>query len=87
MPDDTIFEFRAPGNITVDAIKESNNTTTNIVADSHNTTACKLRDSDNVLDVPGGSMAIDIPGTAEPDLITSKYDIIDLDIPRAKSKA
>jgi len=87
MPDDTIFEFGAPGNTTVDASEESNNTTTDMAADSHNTTARKLGDTGNVPDAPGESMAVDIPGTAEPDLTTSEYDMMDLDIPGAKSRA
>jgi hypothetical protein len=87
MPDDTIFEFGAPGNMTVDAIEESNNTTTDIAVDSYNTTGRKLVDSDNVLDVPSESMAMDMPGMAKPDLITSEFDIMDLDILGAKSRA
>ena len=87
IPDDTIFEFGAPSNMTVDAIKESNNTTTNMAADSYNTAGRKLINSDNVLDVPSESMSMDIPGIAEPDLITSEFDIMDLDILGAKSRA
>jgi len=87
MPDDTMFEFGAPGNMTVDAIEESSNTTTDMAADSDNTTARKLGDADNVPDVPGESMAMDMPCTAEPDLTTSEFDMLDLDIPGAKSRA
>jgi hypothetical protein len=85
--DDTIFEFRVPSNIIVDAIKESNNTITNIVADSYNTISHKLSNSDNVLDIPSELIAIDILSTAELDLITSEFDIIDLDILGVKSRA
>jgi hypothetical protein len=87
MPDDTIFEFGAPDNMTVDASEESNNTTTDIAADSHNTTTRKLGDTDNVPDALGESMAVDIPGTAEPDLTILEYDMMDLDILGAKSRA
>lgn len=80
IPDDTIFEFGAPSNMTIDAIEQSNNTTTDM-------TSRKLGDSDNVLDVPGESMAMDMLGTAEPDLTTSEFDMMDLDIPGAKSRA
>ncbi len=73
--------------MTVDAIEESNSTTTDMAADSQNMTAHKLADSDNVPNVPGESMAMDMPGTAEPDLTTSKFNIMDLDIPGAKSRA
>jgi len=84
MLDDTIFEFRESNNVIVDAIKESNNTTPNIAVDSHNTTA--LRDLDNVLDVPSEAIATDMLSTTEPDLITSKYDMMDLDILGVKNR-
>jgi len=87
MPDDIIFEFKAPSNTIVDASEESNNITTDIAADSYNTTARKLKDTGNILDASSESMAVDISGTAEPDLITSEYNIMDLNILRAKSRA
>jgi hypothetical protein len=75
------------GNIIVDANKESNNITTNMAADSYNTTVYKLGDTNNMLDIPGESIAIDILGTAELDLTTLEYNIIDLDILGVKSRA
>jgi hypothetical protein len=58
-----------------------------MAVDLYNTTAYKLRDTNNILDILSKSIAIDIPGIVELDLITSEYNIIDLDIPRAKSRA
>jgi hypothetical protein len=87
MPDDIIFEFKALSNTTVDVSEESNNITTDIIADSYNTTVRKLKDTGNMLDALSESMAVDIPDKAEPDLITSEYDIIDLNILGAKSRA
>jgi hypothetical protein len=87
MPDDIIFEFRAPSNIIIDVNKESNNIIINIVVDLYNTIAYKLGDMGNILDVPGELMAVDILGIAELNLTTSEYNIMDLDILRAKSRA
>ena len=83
--DDTIFEFEMFDNTTVEAIEESNNTATDIAVSSHDTTAQKLGDSDNVLDVPGEAMAMDMFGTAEPDPTTSEYDMMDFNILGAKN--
>jgi hypothetical protein len=74
-------------NIIVNASKELNNITTNIVVDLYNTIVHKLRDIDNVLDAPSELIAVDILGTIEPDLTTLEYNIIDLDILGAKSRA
>jgi hypothetical protein len=82
--DDTIFEFRESNNVTVDAIKESNIITPKIAIDLYNTIA--LKDLDNVLDVPSKAMATDILRITEPDLTTSKYDIIDLGILGVKNR-
>jgi hypothetical protein len=84
MLDDTIFKFRESNNITVDVIKESNITTPKIAVDLYNTIV--LRDLDNVLDVPSKAIATDILRTIEPDLTTSKYNIIDLDILGVKNR-
>ena len=84
---DIIFEFKAPSNIIVDANKELNNITTNIIAGSYNTTAYKLKDISNILDAPGELIVVDILNIIELDLMTLKYNIIDLDILKAKSKA
>jgi len=87
MPDDTIFEFREPNNIAIDAIENSSNIITSIAIGSYYTTAYKVRDSDIILDVPDKIIAIDILGTVGPDPITFEYDIMDLDILGAKSRA
>ena len=81
--DDTIFEFRESDNVIVNVIKESNNTTPYIAVDSHNTTV--PGDSDNVLDVPSKAIVTDMLGMIEPDLTTSEYDMMDLDILGAKN--
>ena len=87
IPDDTIFEFGESDNMTVDVIEESNNTATDIAVGSHNTTAHKLGGSDNVPDVPGEAMAMDMFGTTEPDPTASEYDMMDFDIPGARNSA
>jgi hypothetical protein len=58
-----------------------------MAADLYNMTARKLRDMDNILDAPSKLIIVDISGIAKLDLITLKYNIIDLDILRAKSRA
>jgi len=87
MLNDIIFEFKALSNIIVDAIKESNNIIASIAADLYNTIAYKLRDSDNVLDMLSKSIIINILSIAKLDLVTSEYDVIDLDILRVKIRA
>jgi hypothetical protein len=77
---DTIFEFKALNNIIVDAIKKSNNIIINIIG-------YKLKDLENVLNVFSKLIAINILSIIKLDLITLKFDIIDLNILKAKSKA
>jgi hypothetical protein len=85
--DNTIFKFKAPSNIIVNANKELNNTMTNIAIDLHNIIACKLRDMGNILNAPSELIVVDILGIVKPDLTTLEYNIMDLNILRAKSRA
>jgi S-adenosylmethionine/arginine decarboxylase-like enzyme len=87
MLNDIIFEFKVLSNIIVDANKESNNIITNIAADLYNTTAYKLRNTNNILDILSKLIAVDILGITKLDLITSEYNIINLDILGVKSRA
>jgi hypothetical protein len=58
-----------------------------MAADLYNIIAYKLRDINNMLDAPSELITVDILGIIELDLITLKYNIIDLNILEVKSRA
>ena len=64
-----------------------NNIIASIIVDSYNIIARKLKDSENILDVLSELIIIDIPGIVELELITSEYNVIDLNILRVKIRA
>jgi hypothetical protein len=85
-PDGTVVELGESDNMTVDAVGESNNEILDAPVESDNATVCVLGDSDNAIDVLQESMAMDVLDKTEVDRTTSEYDVMDLDIPEAKSR-
>ena len=85
-PDSTVVELGESDNMTIDAVGESNSTILGAPVEPDNARAHVLRDSDNAIDVLGESMAIDVLGKTEVAPTTSEYDIMELDIPEAKSR-
>ena len=85
-PDGTVVERGESDNMTIDAVGESNNTILGAPVESDNAIAHVLRDSDNAIDILGESMAIDVLDKTEVGPTTTEYDIMELDIPEAKSR-
>jgi hypothetical protein len=85
-PDGTAVELGESDNMTIDAVGESNNTIPGTPVESGNATIHVIGDSDNAIDMLGESMAIDVLDKTEVGPTTSDYDIMELDIPEAKSR-
>jgi hypothetical protein len=84
-PDGTVVEHGESDSMTIDAVGELNNAILDAPMESDNATVHVLGDSDNAIDVLQESIAMDMLDTTEVDPTTSEYDMMDLDIPEAKS--
>ncbi len=85
-PDGTAVELGELDSMAINAIGESNNTILDTPVESDNTLVHLLGDSDNAIDVIQESMAMDVLDTTGGDPTSSECDIMDLDIPGAKSR-
>jgi hypothetical protein len=78
--DDTVIKLR-PDSLAVDAVKESNTTTLDVTLELDNETVQLLRGTDSAREVIAADDAV------ETDLMASEYDMMDIDVPRPKSRA
>jgi hypothetical protein len=84
-PEGTVVEPGESDNMTIDEVGELNNAILDAPMESDNATVHVLGDSDNAIDVLQESTAMDMLDITEVDPTTSEYDMMDLDIPEAKS--
>jgi hypothetical protein len=83
--DGIVVKHRELDSITIDMVGKLNNAILDTLMELDNATVHVLRDLDNAIDVLQESIAMDMLDTTEVDPTTSEYNMINLDILKAKS--